>query len=350
MHRDRFAPRPAALAASLAALAASLGISAAPPQKPAESALPREDRVRLAEAFRLAGRIGDSLWPGWSRVPFALVLVTPETEFFIRHPSPPSDARAVGRDALLDTTVSARPRTFPPNLLATFPIDGVSTVVVGQPGNTASSSPTDWVVTLLHEHFHQLQESVPGFQEKVAALGLSRGDPTGMWMLNFPFPYDTPAVAAAYRPAALALRDAARGGPWPVYLEKRAALRALLSKDDLAYFDFQLWKEGVARYTQLRVAEWAAAHDEPSADFRALPGFVPYATVARALARAIPDELSGLMLPDARRTVVYPYGAAEALLLDRERPCWKDVYFSRLFTLAPGFDAKDCGGPAAGRG
>jgi hypothetical protein len=169
-------------------------------------------------------------------------------------------------------------------------------------------------------------------------------------MLNYPFPYARPAVAGAYRTAALAMRDALRGGSWPAYLAARAALRSQLPKDDLAYFDFELWKEGVARYTQLRVAEWAAAHPEPSTEFQALPGFVPYATVARALADAIPDELTRFKLPDARRTVVYPYGAAEALLLDRERPCWKKVYFSKPLTLAPGFDAKDCGGRRAGRG
>src|SRR5215471_3061616 len=250
MHRDRSRPRPVVLI-GVATLAASVLIAAAPPPGPPEPAVPRDDRVRIAEAFRLADRIGDGIWRGWSKVPFALVLVTPETEFFIRHPSPPADARPIGRDALgtelraveqPDATVYARPRTFPPNLLATFPVEGVSTVVVGQQANTTSTSPTDWVVTLLHEHFHQLQESLPGYYDRVTALGLARGDKTGMWMLNFPFPYGAQAVDAAYRPAAQTLRDALRGGSWSSYLDKRAALRALLSKDDLAYFDFQLWK------------------------------------------------------------------------------------------------------------
>ena len=339
-----------ALSAVLAAACAGVWLSAVPPEKPDEPSLPDDDRVRVAEAFRLAERIGDRIWPGWTRVSFALVLVTPETEFFIRHPSPPSDARPIGEDAQLGSNVYARPRTFSANLLATFPVDGVSTVVVGEPGQTEASSATDWVVTVLHEHFHQLQESQPGFFDRVAALGLARGDTTGMWMLNFPFPYAKTSVAGAYRAAARALRDAVRGGSWPAYLEARAALRSQLPKDDLAYFDLELWKEGVARYTQLRVAEWAAAHEEPSIEFQALPGFVPYATVAQALADAIPAELTRLKLPDARRTVVYPYGAAEALLLDRERPCWKKVYFSKPLTLAPGFDAKDCGGRRAGRG
>src|SRR5262252_1930032 len=125
MSRARFA-------LALPAFSAAFWLSSAAPELP--PSIPPADRVRVAEAFRLAGRIGDALWPGWSRVPFALVLVTPETEFFIRHPSPPPDARPLGKDPVLESEVYARPRSFPVGLLATFPVDGVSTVVVGQPG------------------------------------------------------------------------------------------------------------------------------------------------------------------------------------------------------------------------
>ena len=340
---------------SLLAASAVLAAAAArflPAQTPAAApAIPRADRVRLSEAFRLAERIGDSIWPGWSGVPFAVVLVTPGTEFFVRHDRPPADARPIGRDALLGSVVYARPRTFPSEFLATFPIEGISTVVVGQAENTAASSPTDWVVTLLHEHFHQLQDSRPGFFAGVAALDLARGDETGMWMLDFPFPYDSGPVAAAYRSAALALNEALAGRNARAFLAARDRFRAALSGDDLRYLDFQLWKEGIARYTQVRVARWAAAGGyEPSPAFAALPGFTTYAELARALEETLRRELSRMTLPEARRTVVYPFGAAEGLLLDRERPCWREQYFERMFTLAPAFDAEDCGKKTAARG
>src|SRR5215468_9448305 len=122
MNRPRLAVFSAVLGVSI--LARRADISAVASGKPGPPSLPEDDRVRVAEAFRLAGRIGDALWPGWSRVPFALVLVTPETEFFIRHPSPPADARPLGKDPLLASEVFARPRGFPVDLLATFPIDG----------------------------------------------------------------------------------------------------------------------------------------------------------------------------------------------------------------------------------
>jgi hypothetical protein len=274
-------------------------------------------------------------------VPFAVVLVTPETEFFIRHAVPPSDARALGWDPLLKSEIHARPRTFPIGLLATFPIGGISTVVVGQPENTGSTSSTDWVVTLLHEHFHQLQEAQPGFYAKVATLSLSRGDETGMWMLNFPFPYDTPAVGKAYDAAAQALRSALGGAPPDAFLAARTRFRDSVTGDDRKYLDFQLWKEGVARYTQIRVARFAGSTKyAPTPAFAALPDFVPYAALARELEETVLDELSKLTLAKDRRIVVYPYGAGEALLLDRIRRCWREQYFSKMFTLVSAFDAE----------
>jgi hypothetical protein len=325
----------------LAALLAA-GASSAPRPDPSTPAMPPEDRYRLAEAFRLSEAIGDGIWPGWSKAPFAVVLVTPEAEFFVRHGNPPASARTAGWDTLLGSEVYVRPRSFSVKLLATFPVEGISTVVVGQPGNTNTSSPTDWVVTLLHEHFHQLQEAQPGFYGKIAALGLARGDETGMWMLNFPFPYDSPAVGNAYRDAAQALRAALGGADAAAFLAARARFRGTVAGDDLKYLDFQLWKEGVARYTQIRVARFAASElYAPSPAFTRLSGFVPYSTLAGELSETLLDELSNRTLPEDRRTVVYPYGGGEALLLDRLRPCWRDQYFSNIFTLAKAFDG-DC--------
>src|SRR5215217_7971037 len=120
-------------------------------------AIATADRVRLAEAFRLADELGDSLWAGWGRAPFAVLLVTPEHEFLVRHPAPPAGFARIGYDSLLGSEVLTRPRVFPVGLLATFPIsDATPVIVVGQAERTGKST-TGWILTLLHEHFHQLQ-------------------------------------------------------------------------------------------------------------------------------------------------------------------------------------------------
>ena len=155
------------------------------------------DRTRLIETFRLADRLGDRIWPGWSSAPFAVLLVTPEYEFLIRHPAPSPDFTNLGHDRELGSDVLYRRRTMAPGLLATFPaIRGsmVSTIVVGQAENTLAKTSTPWVITLLHEHFHQFQDSQPNFYPDVNALNLARGDQTGMWMLSYPFPYERAEV------------------------------------------------------------------------------------------------------------------------------------------------------------
>lgn len=303
--------------------------------------LREEDRVRLAEAFRLGDALGERVWKGWSKAPFAVLLVTPEYEFLVRHPRPSDDFTRLGYDRLLKSEVYFRKRVFAPNLLATFPaVGGVSTIVIGQPENTEARTSTRWVVTLLHEHFHQLQDSQPRFYEEVNQLNLARGDQTGMWMLNFAFPYERAEVAQQFSVASRALADAlgARKGKefrekLSAYLSERKRLRDLLAADDDKYLSFQLWKEGVARYTEFRVASEAAARYKPTREFASLKDFTPFAEDAARSLSAVMDDLEKMSLGERRRTAFYPFGAAEALLLDRARPRWREKYFVEKFSL-----------------
>src|SRR2546421_11708217 len=152
-----------------------------------------DDAVRIREFYRLASQIQNQIWPDWSRTPAPLLLVTPDTEFLTHHAEPPKGFEKAGDD------IYARPRQYPTNLLATFPAFGPpSVIVIGEPKNTASKTSTPWLITVMHEHFHQLQNFQPGYFQAVEALGLSRGDATGMWMLNYPVPYEDPKVAQSF--------------------------------------------------------------------------------------------------------------------------------------------------------
>ena len=298
------------------------------------AALANDDRVRIAEAFRLADAIGDSIWPGWTSAPFAVLLVTPDREFLVRHPRPSADFAPAGHDSLLRGDVLVRRRTFAPNLLATFPaVGGVPTIVIGQPSATGKSS-TEWVLTLLHEHFHQLQMARPDYHARVGALALSRGDSSGMWMLNYAFPYDSAlvesrfgALAAHLDSALLAPSPDVRQSHWVAARVARAALRAALPADDDRYLAFQMWQEGVARFTELEAARFAATHFTPSGAFRTLPDAVPFAAAAERIEGTIH---AGLRAPLARnrRVAFYAVGAATALLLDETGREWRSPYLS----------------------
>src|SRR5262249_16889910 len=115
-----------------------------PPQPPT---LPEADSIRIAEGFRLADAIGNKIWPDWDKAPFAVLLVTKEYEFLIRHPKPSEDFTLIGDDAILKHKVWYRARKFNPEFLATFPaVGGVSTIVIGQPENTTVRGSVHWVI------------------------------------------------------------------------------------------------------------------------------------------------------------------------------------------------------------
>src|SRR5208283_893952 len=312
-------------------LAAALFAQAAKP-------LPADDAVRMNEFYRLAAQIQDKIWPDWSKTPAPLLLVTPDTEYLTHFATPPKDFQKVGDD------VYARPRQFAPNLQASFPAFGMPPVIViGEPANTSSRTSTPWLIAVMHEHFHQLQWAQPEYIKAIADLGLSHGDATGMWMLNYPFPYDNPDVASAFeylRDTLLnALNEVDQQKFHPLvkkYLQERKRFFAQLLPGDHKYFSFQLWQEGVARYIQIKSAE-AAGDYQPSAAYAALPDYTPFSTYALTARARTLDELRHIDITQSKREVFYSFGAAEALLLDRINPGWKDEYFQHLLTTDPLF-------------
>ncbi|MGH9933324.1 MAG: hypothetical protein ACREA9_29420 [Pyrinomonadaceae bacterium] len=309
------------------------------------------DRVRLTEAFRLGDTLGNRLWPGWNQAPFAVLLVTSEHEFLVRHPKPSADFTLLSYDPLLKSNVYYRARTQPQNLLATFPAVGnIPTIVIGQAENTDKKTSTPWVVTVLHEHFHQLQYSQPGYYSDVNALGLTRGDQSGMWMLNYPFPYDWHEMQELFSHLGRALADALEAKPGSdfstglsAYLKQRRELENILSPDDYRYLSFQMWQEGVARYTEYRIAKSAGMHYKPGKAFRSLKDYQPFSEVAEDINSGILSELTNVKLVDSKRVIFYALGAGEGLLLDRAKPSWRRDYFADKFYLDKYFELPQAG-------
>ena len=300
--------------------------------------IPLADRIRLAEAFSLAASLGDEVWKGWGKAPFAVVLVTPEYEFLIRHPNPPKEFVELGSDSLLKSKIYYRKRVFNPEFLATMYVGGVPTVVIGQAENTDAKTSTRWVVTLMHEHFHQLQYGQPDYQESVSALNLARGDQTGMWMLNYPFAYSDAEVNKRFRVMVEALAIALQSRKTPqfssklsAYLDARKQFEQALAPDDYKYFSFQLWQEGLARYTEYKIAKLAAKKYKPSKQFIQMKDFSSFDEDASATLNRILSRLPTLSLDKGQRNTFYTVGAAEALLLDEANPNWQRRYLAQKF-------------------
>jgi len=315
-------------------------LAAAIPAQTASQLAP-DDAVRIREFFRMASQsqIQDHIWPTWSQTPASLLLVTTEAEFLARFPVMPEGFTKTSEGLYV------RPRRFPINFQATFPAFGPpAVIVIGQPANTETKSSTPWLFTVMHEHFHQLQYGKPGYQLAVDRLGLSGGDKTGMWMLNYTFPYDKPGVAQAFarlRDLLLGALNESNNAEFSVlakvYVAERKKFFSLASPEDRKYFSFQLWQEGIARYTQIKAAETAATY-QPSAEFAALPDYESFRAYA---GRARSDTLAELKAADLakwKRVVVYSFGGTEGLLLDRLHPEWKKDYFKHLLSTESLFE------------
>jgi len=213
-------------------LSAAMVVGAAPPATVDSATIESVSQVREA------ARHGDSLWPGYSSAPFGFLLVSGEGEVLLcdeRVPAGFTRARPIEK---LGCPVATGPKSWRnPSLLAAMPAFGPGEVIVmGSPAATGIDEEA-WRRTALHEHFHQWQGQLPDIYKRLDALGLAKGDETGMWMLNYPFPYDRPAVGAAYRAAAGSLVAALSARPEELqrrvddYLAKRSAFEASVKPD-----------------------------------------------------------------------------------------------------------------------
>ena len=297
------------------------------------------DKIRIREAINISARYGDKLFKGYSTVPFAIILVTDSTEFLINHPNPSSDFKLLGQDDVLKTNIYYRKTKFNPHFLATFPaVNGLSCIVVGTPENTNKNT-TDWVITLLHEHFHQYQNTYPDYFQSVNNLNLSGGDQTGMWMLNYPFPYDSLPVKNQYELFTKALYKTIKSinskeykSNLKQYLKERKKLKDLLPSADYRYYSFQIWQEGLARHTEYDFLEMLTNY-VPSKEILSLPDFISFTELKSKMYDNETENLLTNKLNETKRVCFYSVGFAEGIILDKLNKSWRTKYLTDKFYI-----------------
>ncbi len=268
------------------------------------------------------------------------MLIEDSTEYLLNHPEPGKEFSLLYYDSLLHSDVYYRKRIFEKNLLSAFPIDGIPVIAAGLPENTGKS-PSAWVITILHEHFHQMQYSQRNYYRKADSLDLSGGDKSGMWMLNYPFPYNNHGVNKQYELLNESLLKLVQ--PFPIdsrlfnrdfklFLNEMINFRKILSTKDYNYFQFQLWQEGIARYTEYKIADMLDNY-QPSDEFASLEDYKSFTEIADTLRENIYNELYEYKLKEKKRECFYSFGASLGFLLDRINKNWKEKYFSSSFSL-----------------
>lgn len=298
-----------------------------------------EDKIRIREAINISEQVGDKIWKGINEVPFVVLLVTDSIEFLINHPYPSDDFKLSENDTILKTKIFYRPRQFPNWYLATFPaVNGVNCIVVGTPENTNKNS-TDWTITLLHEHFHQYEYTYHDYYKSVDQLDLSGGDQTGMWQLNYAFPYDSVIVVDQYKKYVASLFKALSNidkksfrKDFKNYSTERNKFKNLLKPADYRYFSFQVWQEGIARYTEYKFLE-ALDNYQPSIEMTRLNDFVSFTKYKDEFSTREKNSLVNAKLDVDKRVCFYAIGFSEGLLLDKLNPTWHDKFLTDKFYI-----------------
>lgn len=304
----------------------------------AQSGIPLTEALLIKEAKKISDELGDKIWPGISKTPFSIVLVTDSLEFLVYHPYPSSDFILWGKDTILGENVYQRKRVYQTGLLATFPaVSGVNCIVVGTLANTGRSV-TNWMITLLHEHFHQYVNTQPDYYAGVTNLNLSGGDQSGMWMLNYPFPYDSIPVISQYEKFTRALGTAVETikkkelkTNYLLFHKEKQEFKKILAPNDYKYFYFQLWQEGLATYTEYKFVQLLEKYPIAPAVSK-LNGFTPIKTYAGQFYQDQLKKLREYKLANEKRVCIYAVGFAEGLLLDAINPSWRKKYLAEKFS------------------
>ncbi len=298
-----------------------------------------EDQVRIKEAQQISYQLGGLIWSGYNDPPFSILYITDEYEYLIEHYYQPDDFERMEYDTIIHSTLHRRKTQMNKGFLATFPFAGLNTIVIGTPENTGLNS-TEWIITLLHERFHQYQYSSPKYMIETNELGLSNGDETGMWQLNYPFPYKNPQVVKSYNEYTEALYAAVKAidtEQWITlkdkFLKQRQAFKESLSPNDYKYISFQWYQEGIARYTEYAFLERIVEEYEPTEEVKSLGDFVPFDSYKKEFFEKHIESVRNLKLEEVGRITVYDVGFAEALILRELNPDWDRNYLKKKFDL-----------------
>lgn len=300
--------------------------------------LSRQDAIRIAEAYHLWKSLGEKVWAGSTDVAMPFLYITPDYEYAIGFPKSLAGFQPLERSSLINEPIQSRHRIFDPGLSASFPIEGINAVVMGTPAALEKSS-GEWTLVAIHEMFHVLQHS-RGATEKVKALALG-SESDASWQLNFPFPYKDadmmrlihlqsyPIYLAVNGTDEAEIKYNAGTAVEAIRVYQSALQRQSPDGKSYKYSLFQEWKEGIAFYTEYKMAEAAAnSNYQPAAAFQQLPDYKSYQQIWDESYKARVFLVKHAGRAAQTRTAFYHLGLGKGLLLDRLLPDWKTRYFA----------------------
>ncbi len=311
--------------------------------------LPDVDKARLAEALHIKTSLGESIWPGWGADSTPMVVWNQAYEFLIGWPgTPPGGWTAVPGDTFEGKVYYRQGSRDPQNfavdiaghwvgsmaskteadvfLIETFRDMFPSPLKQIFPYRLLIQSSETQIGGLLHEDFHAFQAQLSIERLNAAEAAHRMGERYQAASSNF-----RPDLKSEYGFLAQALEagtDAESAALVRKFLESRQARRQNSSLDLqlIAYERWLEWEEGTAKYIEVNSLRTASLTSE----YRPLGGLEsdPYFKSYRSFNSRWKQELIQLRFPTgSAETQFYNSGMAEAFLLDRLLPGWKDRIF-----------------------
>jgi hypothetical protein len=278
------------------------------------------DRDEAAVAFALKTAVGDKVWPGLDSAPIPIILYNSRFEFLLGAAEAPAPWEKVEGDEVDGRPCFRRPAESPQSFAAKVDSVWAGRLTALGAMNARSPiklTPDQHVVAILHEMFHAFQaEEAP--KRFAAALAVYK-DEAG-------YPYGDKAFAAEWNAEGAALAGAlkAEGGMEAValarkFLEIRDARRgeARLGVRQIDFEQGLEWLEGLAEYAEIDFYKLAAGR----------PGPAPGTRFGKELPWMLKSDFFrlerqlGSQKGDLR---FYLSGMAQAFLLDRLDPRWKE--------------------------
>lgn len=278
------------------------------------------DKEQLRAARELLQEFGADAWPGFDR-PLPIILYDRESQYLVGMEAPTQDGwRVVGTDDLDGAAYFRRPSRDTASFAVRVgeswtgslqTLASMRSEMAQQRGFSLELPAEEHVVYLCHELFHALQATrePTRFAGAVASYGHEAD-----------YPYDDEEFVESWNEEGQLLAEAlAERDPEGMaevaeeFLDARRARReeAALSAELIAFEQHLEWLEGLAKYVELRLCELAGE------EHRA------YRLAGNRLRSDFGVRLRSLgTLPGQQR--FYLSGAAQALLLDRLRPEWKE--------------------------
>jgi hypothetical protein len=304
------------------------------------------DKARLAETLHLKRELGEQVWPGWGKTDIPVLIWNRDHSFLVGYPDPPLPWEPVPGDLFQEQTYLRQPTGEPQNFavrvgdrwvasLATkwemdaFIIDMIRDVLPSPlqpivPYHLLIQPSEVQMTGVLHETFHVYQAQVAAERLDEAEEAHQRGEQ--YWHADAAMHKEWKQEIDLLVGALNARSDDKATTFAREFLEQRARRRAAAGLSaELIDYERQLeWEEGLAKYVELAI--WREAHSaegyDPLPDMASDPDFKAYGSFRRRWSQEI-----GQMKRQAARegeTRFYYTGMAQATLLDRLLPGWKD--------------------------